>query len=183
MSIDQKQAGRATRKNGSPQPRRDVEVLQLILDQPSELFINIVSEPCISLPLDSKADRTPWLLSHNRVRAEITGFAWDNAGLVLHFQELNRLLRVLESRAWKDQRDEIELTDAIDDDSLLEGLLILLADPDSREGVHLTATKLLQALNKKEESPVVWSGYRPPRLAQGCRSIESSPWETSSTSA
>lgn len=129
--------------------RRDEKVLKLILAKNPELYVNIVGEPCISLPLDSGADQTPWLLNHNRVRATITGFAWDNAGLVLHAQELNRLLRVLESRAWMDQRTEIELEDAIDDDPLLEGLLILLASPESNGSVRLTATKLLQALNKK----------------------------------
>lgn len=128
--------------------RRDERSLQLILDQEPTLFVNIVGEPFIGLPIPKSTDRTPWILNHQRVRAEITGFIWENLDLVIHAHELNRILRVLECHAWRDQRVNIQLKDAIDNDPLLEGLVIFLIDANRRGGVNLPASELLTELSK-----------------------------------
>lgn len=130
------------------QSRRDEAALGLILATQPELFLNIIGEPCIGLPVAAEADRTPWHLHSERVRAEIAGFIWEKLNLVVYDHELNRILRVLECQAWRDQRVDVELKDAVDNDPLLEGLVIFLNDPNRRGGVNLTASELLDELSK-----------------------------------
>lgn len=138
-----------TEDEDAQQSRRDVVALELILSNGPELYVNIVGEPCICLPFVPGSNRSAWHLKHERVRAEIAGLIWEKLKLVLYDNELSRILRVLESQAWRDQRIDIDLKEAIDRDPLLEGLLILLADSDSKDGVNLKASELLTQLEKK----------------------------------
>jgi hypothetical protein len=149
MSIDQDRVEHQVEAEGFPQTRRDVVALELILSNGPEVYVNIVGEPCICLPFVPGPNRSAWHLKHERVRAEIAGFIWEELQLVLYDHELSRMLRILESQAWRDQRIDIDLKEAIDRDPLLEGLLILLADSDSKDGVNLKASELLKQLEKK----------------------------------
>lgn len=149
MSINPHPNSTAAVPPESQEIRRDVMTLDLILSEEPELYVNIVGEPFIGLPIAASTERAPWLLKSERVQAEVAGFIWEKLRIVLYTHEVSRILRVLESCAWKDQRVDIELKDAIDHDPLLESLFILLSDPNSKGGVNLTASELLNLLQKK----------------------------------
>jgi len=132
----------------TPTPRRDVTALELIIEESPEVFVDIVGQPNIGIPIRAGAKRVPWPLRHQRVRAEVAGFIWEKTTTVPYDHELNRILQVLESLAWADQRLDVDLKDAIDHDPLLECLLIFLRDPDRSGGINSTASALLNALSK-----------------------------------
>ena len=130
-------------KKKSGEVRRDVAALKLILGATPELYCNIVGEPCIRLP--PLRDGPVWSLRSGRVRAWIADFVWEEAGLVLFEQEITRLLAVLEGKAWRDQRLDLELKDAVDQEPLLEAIMIWISSNHRFEG---TSTKFLRELRK-----------------------------------
>lgn len=134
-------------ENDTPESRRDVSALKCILSAQPKLYVNIIGQPHIEIPFEAGVKKTFWHLNHNRVCTEISGYIWDKLGFMLYRNELNRMLDILESRAWKNQQTDIELSEAIDDDPLFECLMILLFAPNSEESVNLTATRLLDKLD------------------------------------
>lgn len=51
---------------------------------------------------------------------------WDQSRIVLAEREIDRIVTVLIGRAWYDQRHDIEVTLAMDEDPLLEALVIFM---------------------------------------------------------
>lgn len=103
--------------------------LALILETRPELFINVVGQPTIRLP-DVPGRSTPetWPLRSDRVKAWIAEFVWNRTGIVLADREIDRIVTVLVGKAWQDPRHDVELTEAMDADPLLEALLIFMHD-------------------------------------------------------
>lgn len=134
----------------SPARRANV-ALQAILDAPPELFVDVTGEPRIGLPFargDPDQPQSPWSLRHGRVRAEIAQFAFQETGHVLFDQEITRILSVLEGMAWKDQRIDIDLKQALDEEPLVEAAFIFLHQPETEGRFQGSCSKLLPALTK-----------------------------------
>ncbi len=126
--------------------RRDVAALKLIIEAIPELYCNIVGEPCIRLPpMRDGPDGGVWPLRSERVRAWIAEFIWKETETVLFEREITRFLAVLEGKAWQDQRLNLEVKDAVDQEPVLEAILIWLGINRRYEG---TSTKFLQELRK-----------------------------------
>ena len=53
---------------------------------------------------------------------------WDHFGIVLAEREIDRTVTVLVGKAWHDQRHDIAVTEAMDQDPLLEALMILMQE-------------------------------------------------------
>lgn len=103
--------------------------LALILETRPELFINVVGQPTIRLPdAPGRSTRVTWPLRSERVKAWIAEFVWNRTGIVLADREIDRIVTVLVGKAWHDSRHEVELTEAMDADPLLEALLIFMHD-------------------------------------------------------
>jgi hypothetical protein len=79
------------------------------------------------------------------VRAWIAETIWVNAGIVLLEREITRMLTVLEGKAWHDQRLDLEVKDAMDQDPVFEAIVIWIRQNPRFEG---TQTKLLGELSK-----------------------------------
>jgi hypothetical protein len=107
--------------------RQPALALALILATKPELFINVVGQPTIGLPSSpERLQQKTWPLRSERVKAWIAEFIWHQSGIVLAEREIDRIVTVLVGKAWHDPRHDIELTDAMDQDPLLEALLILM---------------------------------------------------------
>lgn len=135
----------------SSSTRRDIVALQTILDANPELFVDVAGEPRIGLPFargDPSRPQLLWSLRHSRVRAEIAEFVYRETGSVLFDQEITRVLCVLEGRAWKDQRIDVELKQALDEEPLIEALFIFLHQPETAGQFQGQCSKLLPALTK-----------------------------------
>lgn len=123
-------------KVSSPAQRPDALALGLILSEPLlELFCDILGQPRIRLPptYDHPAEE-PWSIRSERVRAWIAEFVWERSSLILQDREIDRILNVLEGKAWRDQRRDVELCQAIEQDSLLEAILLLMERETLFEG-------------------------------------------------
>ena len=131
--------------------RRDIVALQTILNAKPELFVDVAGEPRIDLPFVRGAPNrrpSPWPLRHARVRAEIAEFVFRETGHVLFDQEITRILSVLEGKAWKDQRIDIDLKQALDEEPLVEALFIFLHQSETEGRFLGPCSKLLLALTK-----------------------------------
>ena len=128
-------------------PRPDALALRLILDEPHlELFCDTVGIPRIRLPtVIGHAGEEPWKLRSDRVRAWIAEFVWERIAVILLDREIDRLLNILEGKAWQDQRRDLELCEAIEHDSVLEAVLVYMESEPLFEG---TMTKFQRELGK-----------------------------------
>lgn len=137
-----------TNDNSVAEPsKRDAMALGLILHEPLlELFCDIVGQPRIRLPppLDHPVDE-PWSIRSERVRVWIAEFIWEKSNFILLDREIDRILNVLEGKAWRNRRQDVEICQAIDQDSLLEAILLLMERETVFEG---TMTKLQRELVK-----------------------------------
>lgn len=126
--------------------KQDALALEMILAEQPELFCDIVGTPRIRLPpvRDHPAEE-PWCLRSERVRAWIAEFMWEQSKLVLLDREIDRILNVLEGKAWHDQRRDLELCDAIEQEPVLEALLLFMEKEGRFEG---TMTQLRRKLVK-----------------------------------
>lgn len=107
--------------------RQPAFALERILAMKPELFINVVGQPTIGLPSSpERIQQKIWPLRSERVKAWIAEFTWDQSQIVLAEREIDRIVTVLVGKAWHDSRHDVELTDAMDQDPLLEALLILM---------------------------------------------------------
>lgn len=123
---------------------QDVIALRLILDANPELYCDIAGEPRIRLPTASEQPPEElWSLRSDRVRAWIAEFIWEKSTRVLLDREIDRILNILEGKAWLDQRRDLELCDAIEHESVLEALLLFIEKEGRFEG---TMTRLVQKL-------------------------------------
>lgn len=128
-------------------PRPDAMALGLILSEPQlELFCDSVGLPRIRLPPvpDHKSEE-PWSLRSDRVRAWIAEFVWKRTAIILLDREIDRILNILEGKAWQDQRRDLELCEAIEQDSVLEAILVYMESEPLFEG---TMTKFQRELAK-----------------------------------
>jgi hypothetical protein len=71
-------------------------------------------------------------------------FIWEATGIVLFDREINRLLNVLEGKAWQDHHSDPPVDDAVEQDPLFEALSIFLHD----RTFNGKSTKLLTELRK-----------------------------------
>lgn len=131
--------------------RRDIVAMETILAMKPELYVDVAGEPRIELPFacgDPNRPQSPWSLRHDRVRVEIAAFVFHTAGIILFDQEITRILYVLEGKAWKDHRIDIELQQALDEEPLVEALFIFLHQPETEGRFQDSCSKLLTALTK-----------------------------------
>lgn len=127
-------------------PSRVANALKTILSLDPQVYCNVVGTPTVRLPPaqeDHEGDE--WPLQSARVRAWIAETIWDRAGIVLLEKDITRMLTVLEGKAWHDQRLDLELKDAMDQDPVLEAVVIWIRENPRFEG---TQTKLLGELSK-----------------------------------
>jgi hypothetical protein len=125
--------------------------VQAVLDAAPELFVDAAGEPRIGLPIprdDPKHAVTIWPLRDIRVRSEIAEFLFREKGRVLSESEITRILNVLEGKAWKDHRIDIELKQALDEEPLIEAVFIFLHQPETAGQFRGSCSKLLPALTK-----------------------------------
>lgn len=115
-----------------PNVRQPAFALDRILAEQPELYINLVGQPTIVLAETTQSaspDRPQsriWPLRSDRVKAWIAEFTWNESGIVLAEREIDRIVTVLVGKAWHDQRNDVELTEAMDDDPLLEAIMIFM---------------------------------------------------------
>lgn len=120
--------------------------LELILDQKPELFVNLVGQPVIALPTpEEQPTARPWPLRSERVKAWIAELVWQRQDIVLGERDIDRIITVLIGKAWKDQRTNIALTEAVDQDPLLDALIVFMQQNAAFDG---SSTKLLAELSK-----------------------------------
>jgi len=126
--------------------KQDALALEMILAEQPELFCDIVGTPRIRLPpARDHPPEEPWCLRSERVRAWIADFFWEKSKRVLLDREIDRILNVLEGKAWQDQRRDLELCDAIEQDPVLEALLLFMEKEGRFED---TMTQLMKKLVK-----------------------------------
>jgi hypothetical protein len=135
-----------TERKNEPAKARDAFALEQILAAQPELFCDMMGQPRIRLPPSrDHPDEEPWSLRSARVRGWIAELLWDHSNLVLLDREIDRILNILEGKAWRDQRRDIELLEAVEQDAVLEAILLLM----ERETLFVgTVTKLQQELVK-----------------------------------
>ena len=124
--------------------RRDVTSIKLILNKIIEISCDIAGQPQVKLGQEQDEQQV-WPLHSRRFRSWIADFVWNEAETVLFDQEINRILTVLEGKAWKNQRVDIEVYEAIEKDPLFEAIVIWINEKKSFDG---RSTKLLLELNK-----------------------------------
>ncbi len=152
--VNNRNSGSDGGNSPTPTPiptRRDIVAMETILAMKPELYVDVAGEPRIGLPFargDPKPPQSPWSLRHDRVRAEIAEFVFQSAGIILFDQEITRILYVLEGKAWKDHRIDIELQQALDEEPLVEALFIFLHQPETEGRFQDSCSKLLTALTK-----------------------------------
>jgi hypothetical protein len=129
--------------------RRDLVALKAVLACDPELFVNVVGQPSVVLPLvgDRRAG-VPYRIDSLRVRAELFGVICDAAGMLPFEQEVTRILRYLESQAWKTPRTTVEYAAAVDSHPVIEAVHILLHATKVGSVHESTATKLLKDLEQ-----------------------------------
>ncbi len=146
LRIANQDGASGKRRDVTDEKRRDVTALELVLATEPELYCNIIGEPCIRLPpIRAGPDQEEWPLRSNRVRTWMAEFIWERKAIVLFEHEITRILAVLEGKAWHDQRLDLEVKDAIEQEPVLEAILIWLSSNRRFEG---TSTKLLDELRK-----------------------------------
>ena len=107
--------------------RQSASALERILATEPDLYINVVGQPTIKLPTSSGQPLPQtWLLRSERIKAWIAEFMWDQTGVVLAERVIERIVTVLVGKAWHDPRHDVELTEAMDEDPLLDALLIFM---------------------------------------------------------
>lgn len=131
-------------ENRNENQRRDVIALELVIREINEPFCDIAGQPQVQLNQIQDVPQV-WPLHSRRFRSWIAEFVWETATIVLFDQELNRILTVLEGRAWKHQRVDAEVCEAIENDPLFEAILIWINERRSFDG---RSTKLLIELKK-----------------------------------
>lgn len=125
--------------------RRDVSALNLILSVISEVSCDIAGQPSVSINHDQDEQQV-WSIHSRRFRSWIAEFVWDHADIVLYDQELNRILTVLEGRAWNNQQVDTQVCEAIEKDPLFEAIIIWINE--KKQSFDGRSTKLLLELNK-----------------------------------
>lgn len=137
---------------GLPFPTRiEAITVQTILDATKELYVDAAGEPRIGLPIvrgDPRRSESVWPLRHSRVRSEIAEFIFREKGRVPSDQEITRILNVLEGKAWKDHRIDIDLKQALDEEPLIEAVFIFLHQPETAGRFCGSCSMLLPALTK-----------------------------------
>jgi hypothetical protein len=129
--------------------RRDALAMSAILASEPELYVDVTGVPRITLPLAPTSEaRMPWSLRHARVRAEIAELVFHKRGLILFEHEIRRILCVLEGKAWREQRYDLDTVQALDAEPLVEALYIYLHQPEVNGRFSGTCTKLLSDLKK-----------------------------------
>jgi hypothetical protein len=103
--------------------------LELILNQQLELFINLVGQPIIELSTGSgESNGVSCSLHSDRVKAWIAEFAWERLKIVLGEREIERIITILHGKAWHDERTNVPLVEAKEQDPLLDALLTFMHD-------------------------------------------------------
>lgn len=101
--------------------------LERILATKPEVFISFVGQPTILLPVSpERPGSNTWSLRSDRVKAWIAEFTWEQSRIVLAEREIDRIITVLVGKAWHDQRNSVELKEAMDQDPLLDALVIFM---------------------------------------------------------
>jgi hypothetical protein len=135
------------RKADSHFERRDQMILNTVRAVRPRVLINQLGRPSIMLPLSTKSEeRSEYPIRHSRVEAELAYLIYVKTGLSPHQTELNRIIKVLEGRAWRINRSDLDLITAIDSDPLLETLYIYLHDESSGGRSKGSCSKLLKEL-------------------------------------
>lgn len=126
--------------------RSDTLALSLIEAESLDFYCDIVGQPRVRLPpTGNQGPDETWCLRSDRFRAWIAQFIWDRSQRILLDREINRILNVLEGRAWQNHRVDIEIYEAIEHEPVLEALLLFLDRERRFEG---TMTQLMQCLKK-----------------------------------
>lgn len=147
MSDNSSEDGSGNERDVGPE-RRDLAALKGILAHEPELFINLVGQPMVLLPIAGERNaRVPNRLESRRVRAELVGLIYDSAGFLPFEQEVTRILRYLEGQAWKNPRISVEYAAAVDQHPIVEAVHILAYSLRLGSVHESTATKLLKELN------------------------------------
>lgn len=144
-----------------PPPRRDQIAIQVVLDQSPQLHINSIGIPMIALPLkktpgdirppednSSRTAEQSWPLRSRRVQAEIADLIYSEKSVLVHQQEINRILKVLEGRAWKEPSPMFGIGHDMDENPLIEAIMILLLKQGTTGGFEGSCTTLLHELKK-----------------------------------
>jgi hypothetical protein len=97
---------------------RDEKALRIILTTELELFCDLTGEPCIRLPASTTSSRQTWSLRSSRTRFWMADLIWEKAVLILNDHEMTCILNVLMGKACLDERTDIELHQAMDQDPL-----------------------------------------------------------------
>ena len=129
--------------------RRDQLILDTVLKIRPKLYVNPLGVPCIMLPLRKKrTQQSEYPIRHSRTQAALAYFLCKKTGLVPHQSELNRILNILEGKAWRKNKTNPELADAFDSDPLLETVFLLLKQKGGGGVFKGTCTKLANELNR-----------------------------------
>lgn len=147
MSVNLSEDDSGNERDVGPE-RRDAAALTAILAHQPELFINIVGQPTLLLPIEGDRNaRVPYRLESRRVRAELVGVICDSKGFLPFEQEVTRILRYLEAQAWKNPRISVAYAAAVDQHPIVEAVHILAYSFQVGSVHESTATKLLKELN------------------------------------
>ena len=111
--------------------------------------INELGQPCILLPLRKKSELpSEYHLGHPRVRSEIAYWLYRARIAVFSPSEINRILSILEGRAWQKYKGQCRWETAIDANPLYEAVHLLLGEPSNSGSFSGPCSKLLNELNQ-----------------------------------
>lgn len=135
-------------QENSQSERRDQLIIEAVLDVSPNVYTNELGVTCILLPLDGQdSDKSEFAIRDPRVKAEISCHAFEKTTLIPHHSEINRVLTVLEGKAWKKNKTNVDFLEAIDADPLLETVYIFLKQKKIGGQYEGNCTKLLAELN------------------------------------
>ena len=123
--------------------------LQIVLASGIEFYCSSLGQPTVKLPIDENSDFRVWPVLSDRVAAWIHHIVWQQACVVLHRQEINRIRWVIAGMAWEDERVSLDLMEAMDENPLFEALVLFIMEKRSYDG---TCTKLLAEIKKTANS-------------------------------
>ncbi len=127
--------------------RRDQLILETVRNAKPKLFVNPLGVPSIMLPFAPKsAKKTEYPIHSARLKAELAYYICSMTQLVPHQSEINRILTILEGKAWRKNNTTPELVEAIDSDPMLEAVYIYINQPSVSGSFEGTCTKLLNEL-------------------------------------
>ena len=123
------------------------ELLDAIKATGPSLYVNIANRPMVEIPFESPPEvRKAWPLDSDSVEAEVALFAYSRPiPIVLRDRQVTQIIRVMKGLAWRTHRAPENLSDAFDDDPLLEALDAIV-NTDSPKPLECTMSELLNKL-------------------------------------